>query len=78
MMADLMFRKNEYDQATYHFQQLLERRPDHYEALSRLVDLMRRAGKLDEVPRFLELAENASSKATMEPGFNYSKGLYEW
>lgn len=27
MMADLMFRKNEYDQAMYHFQQLLERRP---------------------------------------------------
>ena len=27
MMADLMFRKNEYDQAMYHFQQLLERKP---------------------------------------------------
>ena len=27
MLADLKFRKNEYDDATYHFQQLLERRP---------------------------------------------------
>ena len=27
MLADLMFRKNEYDQATFHFQQLLERAP---------------------------------------------------
>ena len=27
MMADLMFRKNEYDSATFHFQQLLERKP---------------------------------------------------
>ena len=27
MMADLMFRKNEYDQAMYHFQQLLEKKP---------------------------------------------------
>ena len=26
-MADLMFRKGEYDQATFHFQQLLERSP---------------------------------------------------
>ena len=26
-MADLMFRKNEYDSATFHFQQLLERKP---------------------------------------------------
>ena len=29
-MADLMFRKNEYDQAMYHFQQLLERKPGVY------------------------------------------------
>ncbi len=27
MMADIMFRKNEYDQAMFHFQQLLERKP---------------------------------------------------
>ena len=27
MMADLMFRRNEYDQAMIHFQQLLERKP---------------------------------------------------
>ncbi len=31
MMADLMFRKNEYDQAMYHFQQLLERKPGEWE-----------------------------------------------
>ena len=27
MMADLMFRKGEYDSATFHFQQLLQRKP---------------------------------------------------
>jgi tetratricopeptide repeat protein 21B len=51
---------------------------DNYEALSRLVDLMRRAGKLEEVPKFLELAENASPRAKVEAGFNYCKGLFEW
>ena len=30
MMADLMFRKNEYDSATFHFQQLLERKPGEH------------------------------------------------
>ena len=39
---------------------------------------MRRAGKLDEVPRFLELAEKASSRASIDAGFNYCKGLYQW
>ncbi|KAJ8306896.1 hypothetical protein KUTeg_014980 [Tegillarca granosa] len=76
MLADLMFRKNEYDSAMFHFQQLLQIKPDHYEALSRLVDLTRRAGKLEEVPKALELAENASPRASVEAGFNYCKGLY--
>ena len=52
--------------------------PDHYEALARLVDLMRRAGKLDEVPRFIELAESASSRVHLDAGYNYCKGLCEW
>ena len=42
MMADVMFRKNDADAATIHFQQLLEREPDHFEALGKLIDLMRR------------------------------------
>ncbi|XP_072020597.1 tetratricopeptide repeat protein 21B-like isoform X2 [Amphiura filiformis] len=78
MMADLMFRKGEYDQATFHFQQLLERSPDHYEALARLVDLLRRAGKLEEVAHYVEEADKASSRASLEPGFNYCKGLNQW
>ena len=52
--------------------------PDNYEALAKLVDLMRRAGKLEEVPKFLETAENSSARAALDPGFNYCKGLYEW
>ena len=50
---------------------------DNYEALAKLVDLMRRAGKLEEVPKFLEMAENASARAPLDAGFNYCKGLYE-
>ena len=46
--------------------------------MARLVDLMRRAGKLDEVPRFFELAEKKSNRTTLDSGFNYCKGLYEW
>lgn len=30
MMADLMFRKQDYEQAVFHFQQLLERKPGEY------------------------------------------------
>ena len=31
MMADIMFTKKQYDDAIYHYQQLLQNRPDHYE-----------------------------------------------
>uniref|UniRef100_A0A8C8JG91 Tetratricopeptide repeat domain 21B n=1 Tax=Oncorhynchus tshawytscha TaxID=74940 RepID=A0A8C8JG91_ONCTS len=50
----------------------------NYPTLSRLIDLLRRAGKLEEVPRFLEMAEKHSSRAKFDPGFNYCKGLYLW
>ena len=41
MMADLKFRRNDYDEATYHFRQLLDRKPDHYHALARSVITLR-------------------------------------
>ncbi|KAK1903312.1 Tetratricopeptide repeat protein 21B [Dissostichus eleginoides] len=78
MMADIMFRKQEYEQAVFHFQQLLERKPDNYPTLSRLIELLRRAGKLEEVPRFLDMAEKHSSRTKFDPGFNYCKGLCLW
>ncbi|CAD7690626.1 unnamed protein product [Nyctereutes procyonoides] len=78
MMADLMFRKQDYEQAVFHLQQLLERKPDNYMTLSRLIDFLRRCGKLEDVPRFFSMAENRNSRAKLEPGFQYCKGLYLW
>ena len=35
MMADLAFRKNDYEAAMFHFQQLLQNKPDYWVALAR-------------------------------------------
>ncbi|XP_071475217.1 tetratricopeptide repeat protein 21B isoform X2 [Marmota flaviventris] len=78
MMADLMFRKQDYEEAVFHLQQLLERKPDNYMTFSRLIDLLRRCGKLEDVPRFFVMAEKRNSRAKLEPGFQYCKGLYLW
>ncbi|XP_054978983.1 tetratricopeptide repeat protein 21B [Sorex araneus] len=78
MMADLMFRKQDYEQAVFHLQQLLERKPDNYMTLSRLIDFLRRCGKLDDVPRYFLMAEKCNSRAKLEAGFQYCKGLYLW
>jgi tetratricopeptide repeat protein 21B len=56
MLADLMFQQKQYDAATFHFQQLLERKPDHWTALAMLLRLLRRAGRLSDAPRFLKCA----------------------
>merc|ERR1712079_205741 len=48
MMADLAFRKNDYESAMFHFQQLLTSKPDYWVALARLVEVMRRTGHLED------------------------------
>lgn len=75
MLADVLFRKGEYDSAAVHFQQLLEARPDHYSALERLLRLLRRSGRLDTAPRFLALAERASKRRNAA-GLAFCRGLY--
>lgn len=76
MLAELMFHKEHYETAIYHFQQLLERKPQHYLALSHLVKLLRHAGRLSEVPRYLRMAEKVNLRATHDPGLHYCRGLH--
>ncbi|XP_018408984.1 PREDICTED: tetratricopeptide repeat protein 21A [Nanorana parkeri] len=78
MMADIMFRKQHYDKAIEHFHQVLEKTPDNFTVLSKLINLLRRSGKLDDAPKFFDLALAASSRTTIEPGYNYCKGLHCW
>eukprot|EP00741_Cyanophora_paradoxa_P023819 tig00021623_g23008.t1 len=76
MLSEAMFRKNEFDAAIYHFQQLLDRKPSNYTALSKLLPLLRRAGRLPEALRLFKAAERASARAAADAGFHYCRGLY--
>ncbi|CAK6435756.1 unnamed protein product [Pipistrellus nathusii] len=78
MMADLMFRKQEYEAAINLYHQVLEKAPDHFSVLNKLIDLLRRSGKLEDAPVFFELAKKLSSRVLLEPGFNYCTGIYHW
>ncbi|XP_078391007.1 tetratricopeptide repeat protein 21B [Cetorhinus maximus] len=78
MMADLMFKKQEYEHALFYYRQLFQRSPDNFLVLSKLIKLFRKTGRLDKAPEFLELAERKSTRTVAEPGFNYCKGLYLW
>jgi len=76
MLADLMFRKNKYEDAIYHFQQLLDAKPNNYKALEQYIQLLRRSGRLYECPKYMTLAEKATTRSRVEPGLHYIKGLY--
>nr|XP_056713559.1 tetratricopeptide repeat protein 21A [Euleptes europaea] len=78
MMADLLFRKEKYDQAIHLYRNILEKTSDNFLVMESLIDLLRRSGKLDEAIPFFEMAENKSTRTPLEPGYNYCKGLYCW
>ncbi|XP_019518289.1 PREDICTED: tetratricopeptide repeat protein 21A isoform X2 [Hipposideros armiger] len=78
MMADLMFRKQEYEAAVHLYHQILEKAPDNFRILNKLIDLLRRSGKLEDAPAYFELAKKLSSRVLLEPGFNYCTGIYCW
>jgi tetratricopeptide repeat protein 21B len=77
LLADIMFRKNSYSSAIFHFKYLLEKNPTHYVAFAKLLHMMRRCGKLDEADSFFEMIGNKmSSKIEMDAGWHYCKGLF--
>lgn len=78
MMADIAFRKVDFETASYHFKQLLNKQPTYWTALARLVEVMRRTGGLDQVPQYLKKAEEISDRPAQVAGLAYCNGLYEW
>uniref|UniRef100_A0A670J0B8 Tetratricopeptide repeat domain 21A n=1 Tax=Podarcis muralis TaxID=64176 RepID=A0A670J0B8_PODMU len=78
MMANLMFRKEAYEEAISLYRNVLEKSPDNFLVMENLIDLLRRSGKLDEATHFFELAKRKSSRTALDPGYNYCMGLYCW
>uniref|UniRef100_A0A670ZX45 Tetratricopeptide repeat domain 21A n=1 Tax=Pseudonaja textilis TaxID=8673 RepID=A0A670ZX45_PSETE len=78
MLANLMFRKEKYEQAISLYRNVLEKTPDNFSVMESLIDLLRRSGQLDEATLFFELAKKKSIRTALEPGYNYCMGLYCW
>jgi tetratricopeptide repeat protein 21B len=75
MVANLMLLKDQTDGAISTFINMLEKKPDNFIALSQLIQLMRKAGKLEEAKKYIDNAEKNISKST-DAGLGYIKGLY--
>ena len=75
MLANLMLMRDQSEQAIETYIQLLDQKPDNFNALAQLIELLRRAGRLSVVPKFLENAEKAAARSSMA-GLSFTKGLY--
>jgi len=75
MFANLMLMKDQTEGAIQTYIQLLEKTPDNFNTLSQLIELMRRAGRLSDIPKYLENAEKACQRSSLS-GLHFCKGLY--
>lgn len=78
MMADLAFRKVDFETAAFHFRQLLIRQPTYWTALARLIEVSRRTGNMDDLHEWITQAESNMSGSKQEAGFSYCAGLLDW
>eukprot|EP00442_Polarella_glacialis_P051442 CAMPEP_0115123512 /NCGR_PEP_ID=MMETSP0227-20121206/47587_1 /TAXON_ID=89957 /ORGANISM="Polarella glacialis, Strain CCMP 1383" /LENGTH=1331 /DNA_ID=CAMNT_0002525899 /DNA_START=18 /DNA_END=4010 /DNA_ORIENTATION=- len=67
----------EYKDATFYYQALLDKKPGNYAALSKLIFLLRRAGRLRDAPRYIASAEKACTRSPeREAGLRFCRGTY--
>ncbi|KAK9754892.1 Tetratricopeptide repeat [Popillia japonica] len=78
LMADIAFRKIDFDMAVFHFTQLLSKQPTNWRALVRFIEIMRRTGNLQGVFKYIEHAEKLCGAPNKDSGFCYCLGLYQW
>ncbi|KAF6206423.1 hypothetical protein GE061_017656 [Apolygus lucorum] len=75
MVADLALRRVDLASAMNHFTSLLDRRPNYWVALARLVEVSRRSASLQRSLPYLEAAKSIEPN---NPGLHYCYGLYHW
>ncbi len=78
MLSDLLFRKGDHELAVGCFKSLLEKKPNHYSVLQKLILLLRRSGRLGDATRFLKAAHKSSARADYDAGLHYCQGLHAW
>jgi len=67
----------EYKDATFYYQALLDKKPCNYTALGKLIFLLRRAGRLRDAPRYIAAAEKACTRSPdREAGLRFCRGTY--
>lgn len=75
MQANLMLMNEQTEGAIETYIQLLEQTPDNFNTLSQLIELLRRAGRIDDINKYIENAEKHCKRNSLS-GLHFCKGLY--
>lgn len=75
MLAELLYQQENFETAFTHFQKILNKNPREYDAMSRLMHLLRCSGKGHDMKMLLQRATNDSNRAKSEAGYAYCAGL---
>mmetsp|Transcript_8068 Transcript_8068/g.19162 ORF Transcript_8068/g.19162 Transcript_8068/m.19162 type:complete len:1324 (+) Transcript_8068:208-4179(+) len=76
LIADLEFAQGNDEEAMSEYMKVLKRKPNNYNALKKLIVLLKRSGKLTDAPKYLKLAERNNARAFSHAGLHFCKGLY--
>lgn len=74
-LADVMQQRSEWGAAVDHLRSHLETRHADFRSIAKLLQVLRRAGRLEEADAFLNRAERSSPHAAQHAGFRLCKGL---
>ena len=75
IMADLMCQQLTFSTAAFHYRQIIEKNPLHFEALANYIDACSRIGELEKVEDIFQVVEK-SKRSKMEAGYIYCRGIY--
>uniref|UniRef100_A0A1I7TW51 TPR_REGION domain-containing protein n=1 Tax=Caenorhabditis tropicalis TaxID=1561998 RepID=A0A1I7TW51_9PELO len=78
ILADFYYIKSEANHATTSYTTLLNTNPQHWHALSRIVELSCRSGDSLTAERYLERAKEVNPRCVTESGYNVCRGRFEW
>ncbi len=76
LLSETLFLGSDPDSAVAPLESLLRAHPNNYRALERLISLLRRSGKLEDVPAVLTAAAAKDKRSGSHAGFRFCQGLY--
>lgn len=68
----------DFDMALFHFTQLVTKQPTNWEALIRLIEILRRTGNIADCSNYLTAVEKHYDNPNTETKFLYCLSLYQW